>query len=92
MPKEKPRSYPYIPNSAPEVRAEMLRAIGIDNIDELYQEIPKELQLNRRLDLPEPFFSEYDLRNHVEEILAKNKTCKEYANFLGSGCYQHFVP
>jgi glycine dehydrogenase subunit 1 len=36
--------------------------------------------------------SEYQLRRHLEEILAKNTTCKDYLNFLGGGCWQHYVP
>lgn len=86
------RSHPYIPNSAPQVRQAMLEAIGVARVEDLYQEIPAELQLNRRLNIPEGLMSEYDLRRHVEGILAKNVTCGEYANFLGAGCYQHFIP
>jgi glycine dehydrogenase subunit 1 len=86
------RSHPYIPNSAPQVRQEMLEVIGVGSVEDLYQEIPTELQLNRRLNIPEGLMSEYDLRRHVDGILAKNVTCNEYANFLGAGCYQHFIP
>jgi len=32
------------------------------------------------------------LRRHIEGILSKNKTCQEYLNFLGAGCWQHYVP
>jgi glycine dehydrogenase subunit 1 len=28
----------------------------------------------------------------VEKILSKNKNCNEYLNFLGAGCWQHYVP
>jgi glycine dehydrogenase subunit 1 len=92
MPEERPKAYPYIPNSAPEVRAEMLKSIGVHDVDELYAEIPNHLRLNRRLNVPEALASEYDLRRHVEDILGKNKTCGEYTSFLGAGCYQHFIP
>jgi len=44
------------------------------------------------MDLPEPFLSEHDLTRHVEELLSQNSTCKDYLNFRGAGCYQHFVP
>ena len=44
------------------------------------------------MNFPTPFISEYDLRRHVEKILGKNKTTKQYLNFLGAGCYQHHVP
>ncbi len=84
--------HPYIPNSVPETRDEMLREIGVPDIETLYRDIPTELRLGRPLRLPEPFPSEYDLKQHVQNLLSANKTCDEYANFLGAGCYQHFVP
>ena len=84
--------HPYIPNSVPEVRDDMLRQIGAPDIGSLYREIPDNLKTTRPLDIPEAYLSEYDLKRHLETILAKNGTCDEYANFLGAGCYQHFVP
>ena len=84
--------YPYIPNSVPEVKAEMLRAIGISSVEDIFAEIPDHLRFKGELDVPGPIASEYTLRRHVEEILAKNKDCKEYIGFLGGGVYNHFVP
>ena len=84
--------YPYIPNSASETREEMLAAIGVDHVDELYREIPERLRFKGRLDLPEPFLSEYELETHVRGILARNVTCDDYLSFLGGGCEQHHVP
>lgn len=83
----------YIPNSVPEVKEEMLREIGVENAEELYKEmIPERLRLRNPMNLPKPLLSEYDLKGHVEKILSKNTTCKEYLNFLGAGCWQHYVP
>lgn len=84
--------YPYIPNSEPSIKKKMLDEIGVDSIEALYQEIPEELRLKGKMNLPEPFLSESDLVRHVEELLAKNKTCKDHLNFRGAGCYQHFIP
>jgi len=90
---EKPRTvYPYIPNSAPEVRKEMLAEIGVNRIDELYEDIPEHLRLGRLLNLPEPLLSEGQLRRHVTGILAKNTSCQDFVSFLGAGCYNHDVP
>lgn len=86
------RVHPYIPNSNPKVRDEMLNEIGVNDVDELYSDIPEELRLKRNLDLPEPLTSEAELKKHVYRILAKNKTCEEYISFLGGGCYNHYVP
>jgi glycine dehydrogenase subunit 1 len=84
--------YPYIPNSVPAIKKDMLKAINAKNMDELYADIPDELRLKRRLNLPEPYLSEIALRRHVEGLLARNKHCNEVLNFLGAGCYQHYVP
>jgi glycine dehydrogenase subunit 1 len=89
---QQPFVHPYIPNSAPAVREEMLREIGVDTVGTLYQEIPPQLRFNRPLNLPKPFKSELALKRHVERLLLKNKTCGEYINFLGAGCAQHYVP
>lgn len=88
----RPVVYPYIPNSEPSVKQQMLDEIRAASIDELYEDIPDALRLKRRMNLPEPFLSEYELRRHVEELLSRNKTCQEYLNFRGAGCYQHYVP
>ncbi|HHY90915.1 MAG TPA: aminomethyl-transferring glycine dehydrogenase subunit GcvPA [Clostridiales bacterium] len=84
--------HPYIPNSVPEVREEMLKAIGVESVEELYAEIPDHLRFKGKMNLPEAIPCEYELKRHVEEILSKNTTCKEYLNFLGAGCWQHYVP
>lgn len=86
------KKHPYIPNSVPEVQEEMLKEIGLTSLEELHAEIPKEIQLNRPMDLPPAILSEFELKRHVEKILAQNKTCKNHLSFLGGGCYQHYVP
>ncbi len=84
--------YPYIPNSEPSIKQQMLDEIGVASVEALYEDIPKALRIKKKMNLPEPFLSEPDLVRHVEEILAQNVTCKDYLNFRGAGCYQHFVP
>jgi len=84
--------HPYIPNSVPEVRDEMLSAVGLESVYDVYSEIPERLRFKGTLDIPEAIPSEYALKRHVEQILGKNKNCKEYLNFLGAGCWQHYVP
>ena len=84
--------HPYIPNSVPEAKQEMLREIGMESIEEFYEDIPEHLRVKGLLNLPEPFLSEAALKRHVEGILAKNTTAGEYLSFLGAGCYQCHVP
>ena len=84
--------HPYIPNSVPRIRDEMLREIGAGSIEELYAAIPERLLLERPLDLPGPFRSELTLRRHLGEQLDRNTSCAESLSFLGGGCWQHDVP
>lgn len=92
MSRKKAVVYPYIPNSVPEVKQQMLRDVGAESIDDFYEDVPESLRLRKPLDLSPPLLSEYTLKRHVEGILSKNKTCGEYLSFLGAGCYQHHVP
>lgn len=83
--------HPYIPNMVPEVKEEMLKEIGAESVMELYACIPDELRLRDEMNIPEAL-TEYGLRRHIEGVLCKNISTNEYLNFLGAGCWQHFVP
>ena len=87
-----PFIHPYIPNSVPAVKREMLDEMGVADVDEILAEIPSDLRLDRLLDLPEPLTSELDLKRHVQGILERNASCAENLSFLGGGCWNHFVP
>jgi glycine dehydrogenase subunit 1 len=84
--------HPYIPNSGAVVRQRMLAAIGVEDVEQLYDAVPGALRLKRPLDLPPPIAAEHDLRRHVEGLLAKNRSCADLLNFRGAGCWQHYVP
>jgi glycine dehydrogenase subunit 1 len=87
------KPHPYIPNSVPEVKAEMLRAVGASSAEELYAEmIPDRLLFKGKLNLPAALPAEHDLKKHVAGILSRNSTCAETLSFLGGGCWNHFVP
>lgn len=85
-------SHPYIPNSVPEIQEEMLREIGMSSLEELHKNVPEILKLKENMNLPKAFGSEYELRRHVERVLGKDVDCKKNLNFLGAGCWQHYVP
>ncbi|MBL4828934.1 MAG: aminomethyl-transferring glycine dehydrogenase subunit GcvPA [Aliivibrio sp.] len=89
---EKQRAHPYIPNSDPSIKEQLLKAIGVSDVEELLVGIPKSLRMDRRLNLPESYESEFELKRHVQQILNKNSSCDENLSFLGGGCYQHHVP
>jgi glycine dehydrogenase subunit 1 len=92
MNQRRPTVYPYIPNSVPAVKEQMLQEVGAESVEDFYQDVPENLRLKEIMNLPKPLLSEYALKRHVEGILAKNKTCQEYLSFLGAGCWQHHVP
>ena len=92
MSKEKPTVFPYIPNSVSKVKNQMLKEVGAKSVEDFFEDIPENLRLKKNMNLPRPLLSEQSLRKHVEGILSKNKTCQEYLNFLGAGCWQHYVP
>jgi len=92
MKSEQPVVYPYIPNSVPAIKRQMLQEIGAQSIMELYEDIPQRLRQTARMNLPPALLSEHELRRYIEGLLARNKMPGEYLSFLGAGCYQHFVP
>lgn len=85
-------NHPYIPNAEPRVKAQMLKAVGAESIEEFYATIPAELRFRGQLDLPDPLPSEAALKRHIKTLLAQNQSCADHLSFLGAGCYQHHVP
>jgi glycine dehydrogenase subunit 1 len=75
--------------STSDERAEMLRAIGVASIDELFNQIPAELRLGRPLDLP-PALTEVELQTEIARQAARN--VRDRVCFLGGGAYDHFIP
>jgi glycine dehydrogenase subunit 1 len=84
-------NHPYIPNSQPEIKKEMMQEIGIKSIDELYADIPEKYCLKKPLNISEAL-SEFEVKRHVETLLSKNKTYNDMPVFLGAGCWPHYVP
>ena len=84
--------YPYIPNSAPETKAQMLKDVAAESTEDFFEDVPERLRIKGMMNLPDPFPSEWALKKHVEGILAKNRTAAECLSFLGAGCWQHHVP
>lgn len=86
------KNHPYIPNSDAEIQNEMLKEIGLNSLEDLHREIPEELKLDRPMNLPNPYGSEYELKRAISKLMKKNISCEENLNFLGAGCWQHHVP
>ncbi len=69
----------------------MLQEIGVETIDDLYSDVPKQFRLKKKLKLPAAL-SEYEVRENVERLLSKNKSSRDMPIFLGAGCWPHHVP
>ena len=85
-------AHPYMGTSPAPVVAAMLEEIGVEQIDELFEQIPASHRLSRPLELPPPMRAEAELRRHLTEVLSRNDSCADHLSFLGAGCWQHYVP
>lgn len=72
-------------------QAQMLKAIGVGNVDELFDVIPPDCRLNRPLAMA-PAQSEMELTQEVARLARKNISPDEAVCFLGGGSYDHFIP
>jgi len=80
----------YLPHTDEDIR-QMLEAIGVNNVDELFSAIPVEDRLQRPLDLP-PALSEADLMRELDRLAMQNASLSCWSSFLGGGAYNHFIP
>jgi glycine dehydrogenase subunit 1 len=78
---------PYITNT-PKETAEMLKDIGVANIDALFADIRPEHR-PKSFDLPKGL-SEYEVMRHVTGLSLKNNV--HVVPFIGGGYYDHYIP
>lgn len=78
---------PYIPNTK-ENQAEMLKRIGVEKLEDLFDSIPEALRLKRPLDIPA--YSEMELLHRIRGLAGGNRT--NLTCFAGGGVYDHFIP
>ena len=73
-------------------RAQMMKEIGINHIDEIYSSAPKNSILTEKIkDLPD-HKGEMEVDNYLRKLSEKNKPASSQPFFLGAGCYNHHVP
>ena len=70
-------------------RGEMLDAVGLDSLDEMYAATPKELILKNELSLPSGM-GELEVLRTMETLASKNKVFPTV--FRGAGAYRHYIP
>ncbi|MGD0943588.1 MAG: aminomethyl-transferring glycine dehydrogenase subunit GcvPA [Acidimicrobiales bacterium] len=84
-------SAPFIAHTDAEI-AEMLAFLGLEELDDLFAEIPEALRLAGGLDLP-PAMSEPDVAWRLEDLAARNRPCgRDLVCFAGAGSYDHEIP
>ncbi len=77
----------YIPHTEVE-KKEMLKAIGVKSVDELFKDIPASLR-PKSFNIPEGK-SEFEVIEHLKLLARKNAT--HLTNFVGAGFYDHYIP
>lgn len=80
----------YAPNPGPVVE-DMLQTLGLSSLDQLFSDIQADLQLGRELNIPAGC-GEMDLRSHLKELAARNRSTEDFPCFLGAGAYDHYIP
>src|ERR1043166_842628 len=80
----------YTPHTTADCE-QMLRAIGIESIEALYQHVPASPRQRSKINLPEGV-SEFSLRQRLARLASCNATPSEWSLFLGGGIYHHFIP
>ena len=78
----------YLPKS-PDERREMLASLGLSRPEELFSQLPAELQIQGDLKIPLGQ-SEYEIIDYFRARADEN--ANGYASFLGAGSYRHFRP
>ena len=82
--------YRYLPQTDQDKR-EMLEALGISSVEELFADIPEEVRFKGELQIP-PALSEPELVKYFTGLSNQNVNFSTHINFLGAGVYQHYIP
>jgi glycine dehydrogenase subunit 1 len=77
----------WLTNSDADIR-EMLKAIGVENFEQLISAIPAELRFKGKLKIP-PAVSELEVHSLLDALGKKNRLG---ISFMGGGIYDHYIP
>jgi glycine dehydrogenase subunit 1 len=79
----------YIPQTEKD-RRELLSAIGLKDISELFKSLPPEVLLKTPLDIP-PALPEDELASYFARLASMNSG-GTLMNLIGAGAYDHYIP
>jgi glycine dehydrogenase subunit 1 len=68
----------------------MLRTIGVDRVEDLFQDLPAKHRYPE-LNLP-PALTEIEVLTELQDIAWANDSTRELVSFLGAGAYNHYTP
>lgn len=80
----------YLPMTESD-KNEMLATIGVNTIDELFNDIPESVRFKGELKI-KPAKSESALLKELAQLAAKNADLSSNTCFLGAGVYDHYMP
>ncbi len=72
-------------------RREMLDAIGVGSVEELFRDIPENVRQREPIALPDGM-PEQDVFDHLRRLAARNRHADDEVTFAGGGMYDHYVP
>ncbi|NVJ92000.1 MAG: aminomethyl-transferring glycine dehydrogenase subunit GcvPA [Methylocystaceae bacterium] len=81
----------YLPLSEGD-RTEMLDAIGVSSMEDLYCDVPKDVLLDRYVQSLPTVRGEMEVERALSALAAKNTGANAVPSFLGAGLYHHHVP
>jgi len=73
-------------------REEMLKAIGVSNIDQLYDAVASEFLLTKPIANLPNHQGEIEVEAILKSLAEKNRSAASGPFFLGAGCYKHHIP
>jgi glycine dehydrogenase subunit 1 len=79
----------FIPHTERE-REEMLLAIGLERLEEMFQAVPEQYRFPK-LNLP-PGLTEMEVASEMDIIAGENESLRDLICFLGAGAYNHYIP
>ncbi len=80
----------FAPHTDDDVR-EMLAGLGLARLDDLFEQIPTDVRLDGRLDLPDGV-SEMELVADMAALAGRDRATDDLVCFAGGGAYDHYVP
>jgi glycine dehydrogenase subunit 1 len=80
----------FAPHTDDDVR-EMLAELGLSSLDDLFDQIPSEVRLDRPLALPDGV-SEMELLADMASLASRDRGTDDLVCFAGAGAYDHYVP